>query len=256
MLVVGYTGEGVSSTINLIAGCPVSSPSPDAQRRTRRVKSYPVDVYHRNIDGIIDNSTRHPISLYEIPGFEGDRRDTHLIEYIRCLHTSVGIDLVLFCIRQPRRMLPVTCGKLRETLRDVRFAAVVTGLEREDDMRSWWTRPSRDLLDFKSPDGAYLELSDTESSNSARLGSPTSNGTALENGLGLSFVDHACVTTLSVAQVDMLSHLRYRREDSERQLGVLISKHCVENEKTPGTGALGRCISALNIRFLALKLRL
>ncbi|KIM59789.1 hypothetical protein SCLCIDRAFT_1217408 [Scleroderma citrinum Foug A] len=213
VLVVGNTGSGVSSTINLIAGWPVSNFGPDAPRLTRRVKSYRVDVAYTDTN-VGNHNHIHPISLYEIPGFEGNDHDYNakLIKYIHYLHKSVRIDLVLYCARQPLRMLPRTCEELRKTLQDVRFAAVVTGLERElGDMRDWWTRPSKE-------------------------GSTSSNGDALGSRLGLPFDDHACVTTLRAADTDHHPLLWDRRKKSEMELCALICRHCDRYEKVPGSG--------------------
>ena len=212
VLVVGNTGSGISSTINLIAGFPATrNTGPDASRLTWRVKSYPVDIDRTDTD-------KHPISLYEIPGFEGNNHNYNakLIKYIRCLHKSVRIDLVLYCARHPLRTLPHAFKALREGLRGVPFAAVVTGLEREPgNMRDWWTR--------------------------------SSNGAALERRLGLSFDDYVCVTTLPVTETDLRKEFRRRREESQVQLKALICRHC-DQEKVPGTGIpCPRYLAALDI---------
>lgn len=225
MLVVGNTGSGISSTINLIAGCPVSNSGPDAPRLTRRVKSYPVDIDHADINNsVVIHHNQHPISLYEIPGFEGHNHDAKLIKYIQCLHKSVRIDLVLYCVRHPLRRLPHTCEALKATLQGVPFAAVVTGLELEPrNMRDWWTRPSGE-------------------------GSRLSNGAALGSSLHLSFGDYACVTTLPAVHADHHPRLRDRRKESQVQLWALICRHCDRHDRVPGSGIpCPRYMAALDI---------
>lgn len=228
VLVVGNTGSGVSSTISLIAGFPGKNSSPDAQRRTRKAKLYSTEIDHTDINGVVSRNRSHPISLYEVPGFDGSGHDVQLLKYIRYLHKSVGIDLVLYCIRHPRRFLPDTSRSLREALQDVRFAAIVTGLEMERrPMQGWWTRRSEQ-------------------------GADGSNGAALQRVLRVSFDDHACVTTLSEKDTALNPRLQKLRKESQLQLWALISMHCSEHEKALGSGIpCERYMAALNIRTAA-----
>ncbi|KAL4079750.1 hypothetical protein J3A83DRAFT_1152667 [Scleroderma citrinum] len=214
VVVVGNKGVGVSSTINLIANYPVSTTSPDtvAPRHMRKANGCPAEVAHTNIGVATDGNTLpHLVSLYEMPGFEGTVRDYKVIKSIHRLHDKVGIDLVLYCTKHPHKGLPGTCKKLRGALQNVRFGAVVTGLERETSMKDWWT------------------------SRSTGRGDPdASNGATLEGRLGLSFDNYVCVTTLGEDQVGHHPKLLKQRKESQIQLWALICRHCDENEKRPG----------------------
>lgn len=182
VVVVGHTGVGVSSLVNLLAGYPASQKSPDAKQRTRRVQKHPILIRDRYV------------SLHEIPGFGGDIKDGTLINYVQSLHAHRGIDLVLYCM-QPRRetLMPQTFGLLRQYLRGVPFVAVVTALEYyPETMEHWWSRPSED--------------------------GRRSNGRILEEDVGMTFQDHVCVTTLPEANVAYYDVLQKRRGISGRDV--------------------------------------
>ncbi|KAI6108866.1 hypothetical protein EV401DRAFT_403196 [Pisolithus croceorrhizus] len=132
VVVVGRTGVGVSSLVNLLAGYPVSQKSPDAKQRTRRVQEHPnISVRERYV------------YVCEIPGFGGDIKvkDNTLINYVQSLHAHRGIDLVLYCMRPMKEtLMPQTFKQLQQNLHGVPFVAVVTGLEHyPGTMEQWWS---------------------------------------------------------------------------------------------------------------------
>lgn len=208
IVVVGYTGVGVSSLVNLLAGYPLSQNSPDARRRTRWFQKHAISIRQRHF------------SVYEIPGFGGDIGEETLINYVRSLHTHRGIDLVLYCMRPIREtLMPHTFGLLRQSLHEIPFVAVVTGLEYARVMEEWWSTPPEE-------------------------GKPT-NVQMLEE-LGMTFQDHVCVTTLPEADIVYNAALLKRRHRSEKDVQDLIYKYCEEGAKVPGTaGFLGRLVARL-----------
>ncbi|KAI6028225.1 hypothetical protein EDC04DRAFT_159011 [Pisolithus marmoratus] len=199
VVVVGRTGVGVSSLVDLLAGCPVSHKSPDAKQRTRRVQRHLISIGERYA------------SVYEIPGFGGDIKDDTLINYIRSLHARRGIDLVLYCMRSMKEtLMPQTFKLLRQNLRGVPFVAVVTGLEyHREKMEQWWTSPSGE-----------------------------GNGRILEERHEMTFEDHVCVTTLPEVNVAYSKTLQDLRHGSSVDVGNLVCKYCREGTKVEGTGGV------------------
>lgn len=198
IVVVGRTGVGVSSLVNLLAGCPVSQNSPDARPRTRRVQEHLISIRQRHI------------SVYEIPGFGGDIREETLIDRVRSLHTRRRVDLVLYCMRPLREtLMPQTFRLLRQNLREVPFAAVVTELEQLEMMEKWWSTPSEERK-------------------------PT-NGNMLGQ-LGMTFQDHVCITTLPEAMIATNETLMKLRGRSERDVSDLVCRYFQENPEAQGTG--------------------
>ncbi|KAI6159261.1 hypothetical protein EDD17DRAFT_908122 [Pisolithus thermaeus] len=161
IVVVGRTGVGVSSLVNLLAGCPVSRRSPD-------------DIWHTTGPGASHVNRRENVSVYEIPGFGRNIRDDTLIRSVRSLHAHRGIDLVLYCIRPVgETLMPQAFRLLRQNPQGVPFVAVVTGLEQPGMMEKWWSTPSEE-------------------------GKPTNEFMLKE--LGMTFQDYVCVTTLPEAR--------------------------------------------------------
>ncbi|KIK21129.1 hypothetical protein PISMIDRAFT_681684 [Pisolithus microcarpus 441] len=211
IVVVGHTGVGVSSLVNLLAGCPVSKDSPDARRRTRWVQEHAVSIRQRHF------------SVYEIPGFGGDIGEETLIKYVRSLHTHRGVDLVLYCMRPMRESFrPQTFRLLRQNLHEVPFVAVVTGLEHAGVMEKWWSTPSEE---GKSTNGNMLK------------------------GHGMTFQDHVCITTLLEAEIAYKTALLEQRDISEKEVKDLVCKYCQEDSKVQGTGGVcWRLTAGLGVR--------
>lgn len=206
IVVVGHTGVGVSSLVNLLAGFPLSQNSPDAKRRTRWFQKHVISIRQRHF------------SVYEIPGFGGDIGEETLISYVRSLHTHRGVDLVLYCMRPIRESLrPQTFELLRQSLHEVPFVAVVTGLEHAGVMEKWWSTPSEE----------------GKSTNENML-----------RGLGMTFQDHVCITTLPEADIANNKALLERRDMSEKEVRDLVCKYCREDSKVQPTGGVCRRLTA------------
>ncbi|KAI5981245.1 hypothetical protein EDD15DRAFT_429149 [Pisolithus albus] len=206
IVVVGRTGVGVSSLVNLLAGFPASGNSPDARRHTRRVQKHAISIRLRHF------------SVYEIPGFGGDIKEETLINYVRSLHTHRGVDLVLYCMRPIRgSLMPQTFRLLRRYLHEVPFVAVVTGLEHAGVMEKWWSTPSEE----------------GKSTNENML-----------RGLGMTFQDHVCITTLPEAEIAKNKALLMRRDMSEQEVRDLVCRYCWEDSKVQGTGGVCRRLTA------------
>ncbi|KAG6328142.1 hypothetical protein ID866_10947 [Astraeus odoratus] len=217
VVLVGHTGVGVSSTMNLIARYPVSRHAPDSKQHTRCVRRHQTDIHQRDV------------ALYEVPGFGGDIPDVDLMKYIVGLHENLGIDLLLYCMRpQSKTFMPRTFQTLRQYLQNVPFVGVMTELEKYPvTMAEWWTR----LPDSKE--------------NGAR-----SNKEALER-LGLEFNDHAGITTLPEDEVATNGILLKRREKSETDMLTLISRFCNAEKRSGSRGPCQRYLAALSMRSRA-----
>ncbi|KIJ59948.1 hypothetical protein HYDPIDRAFT_117846 [Hydnomerulius pinastri MD-312] len=202
VVVFGHTGVGVSSLINLIAGCPVSDSHADVKTCTRNVKGYPVPLFNKRF------------YLFEVPGFGGDLKDAAIIKLIQNLEKNHAIDLFIYCFRKKRdTLMPNALKQLRDGIpsaKGVPLIGVVTELEKigvcGEDMEDWWTVPSE-------------EGGDT-------------NGERLEAILGLTFDAHACVTTLPPKDVDLLEGLRKRRMYSEEVVKSIVVDLCTNPKRT------------------------
>ncbi|KAI6147847.1 P-loop containing nucleoside triphosphate hydrolase protein [Pisolithus tinctorius] len=131
VVIVGATGVGKSSIINAIAGEKRAQISSDTDACTRECKAFLVELK----PGVITE-------VWDTFGWDGS-----LIEkvtgHVQRLVNTRGVDLLLFCVRAGdtakshvdkfKRNIQPICGKR------ILVALVVTGLEGESDMDSWWT---------------------------------------------------------------------------------------------------------------------
>lgn len=197
VVIVGATGVGKSSVINAIAGEKRAQISSDTDACTRECKAFLVELK----PGVISE-------VWDTFGWEGS-----LIEkvtgHVQRLVNTRGVDLLLFCVRAGdtakshvdkfKRNIQPICGKR------IPVALVVTGLEGESDMDSWWTN-NKDA-------SVFHEL----------------------------VVDaHACVTT-SAKSADPI--YQQRIQSSRRRLRELVQRPIPSSislyELTPSLGALG-----------------
>ncbi|KAH7887158.1 hypothetical protein F5I97DRAFT_1110515 [Phlebopus sp. FC_14] len=195
----GQTGVGVSSLVNLIVGHPVATYSVDTKPCTLSVTDHDVSWDNKQF------------RLYEVPGFGGHFSDTDIIDSIQSLEEKVGIDLLVYCLRKKREtLMPENLKKIRAKMpAGIPIVAVVTELERyKGDMASWWTIPSE--------------------------GGKVANGKTLED-MGMTFADHACVTTLPPEDVAQNTTFRERRSHSENVVKNLVAKHCGGSKRRPRT---------------------
>ena len=138
VLVFGETGTGKSSLINMIAGNDVAKVSNDALGCTFGNVQYVVNEF---IDG-------SPIRLWDTAGLnEGEHGMVSSEQAMQNLYNLVynlkgGVNLLVYCIRATRfRDILLTNYELFSRIicqRMVPTVVVVTGLEYQDPMDSWW----------------------------------------------------------------------------------------------------------------------
>lgn len=145
VLVVGETGAGKSSVINLIAGEELADVSSSANGCTMEAKSY--DIVLTDNDGI-----GHHIRLFDTVGLNEPSLSKNdyftAIEKANVLITQLlrtgGIRLLVFCIRGGRitAVMQNNYHLFRDILcqNQVPVAFVITGMESEQPMEGWWKR--------------------------------------------------------------------------------------------------------------------
>lgn len=199
VVVFGRTGAGISSLVNLIAGSTVAQCHADTRPCTQKVTGH-----HASFAG-------KQFCIYDIPGFEGVSSESETIESIRSLEQERGIDVLVYCMRKARQtMMPDTLREIRRVVpSEVPIVAVVTELERvEGRMESWWTT---------QPEAGRL-----------------TNGQALEQR-GMSFDEHACVTTLPLEDVAHHDTFRERRKESQEVIHSILLGRCRGVKRKPGS---------------------
>ncbi|KAF8134420.1 hypothetical protein EV363DRAFT_1562009 [Boletus edulis] len=145
VLIVGETGVGKSSVINLIAGEKLADVSSSATGCTLDATSYNVVLTDRNGQG-------HHVRLFDTVGMNESSlsKNDYLVAIekanalINQLLRTGGIRLLIFCIRGGR-ITSVTQSNyhlFRDILcqNQVPVAFVITGMENEQPMEGWWTR--------------------------------------------------------------------------------------------------------------------
>ena len=148
VILVGERGSGKTSIINMIAG-KVVAPTSEATG-TRSCSVYPIPIGE-----LVYN-------VYDTPGLDAlELGSDPVTKLIKDMHG--GVDLLVFCLRGRLTEDAVAIYKhfSWSLLVNVPVIAVITGLEHEDPMQSWWTK-----------------------NNAAFM------------GYGMLFADCACVTTL------------------------------------------------------------
>ena len=145
VLIVGETGVGKSSVVNLIAGDPLATVHSGAGACTMEATSY--DIILPDNQGL-----SHHIRLFDTVGLnEPQFRKTDYLTAIEKANTLIcqlqrtgGIRLLLFCIRGGRitavmqNNYRLFCEILCQNKVPVAF--VITGLENEVSMEGWWER--------------------------------------------------------------------------------------------------------------------
>ena len=145
VLIVGETGVGKSSIVNLIAGESLATVHSGAGACTMAATSY--DVILPDAQGL-----SHHIRLFDTVGLnEPQFRKTDYLSAIEKANTLIcqlqrtgGIRLLMFCFRggritsvmqnNYRLFCDILCQK------KVPVAFVITGLENEGSMEGWWQR--------------------------------------------------------------------------------------------------------------------
>lgn len=145
VLVVGETGVGKSSVVNLIAGAPLAAVHSGAGGCTMEATSY--DVVLPDNQGF-----SHHVRLFDTVGLNEPQfgRNDYLTAIEKAntlicqLKRTGGIRLLLFCIRGGRitavmqNNYRLFCDILCQN--EVPVAFVITGLENEASMEGWWEK--------------------------------------------------------------------------------------------------------------------
>ena len=140
----------------------------------------------------------HAFDIYDIPGFGSDYAPEKTIGE---LYTERGIDLLIYCVRPKEGIARKIYNDVRSAVPErVPMVGVVTALEKYGEtMEDWWSGPRK-------------------------------NGDMLASR-GLKFVDHACVTTLSLEDVSYNMDLYERRYQSTQAVRNLIWRNCIGTKR-------------------------
>ncbi|KAF8551303.1 hypothetical protein OG21DRAFT_1499211 [Imleria badia] len=152
VILFGETGVGKSSVINLMAGDEVALTSSNLEGCTLEAREYSFTLP--------GPPGEMPFCIYDTVGLNESEIGVNTYfgaiekaqELVKSLHDAGGIDLLLFCIRGGR----ITATMQRnyrlffEFLceKKVPLALVVTHLEYEDVMESWWERNAETFEEY------------------------------------------------------------------------------------------------------------
>lgn len=132
--------------------------------------------------------------VYDIPGYGGGFTDTEITEIIQDIKSKKGIDMLVYCLRKKRdTMMPSVFREIRHVVpQKVPMVGVVTELERQEgSVESWWTK----------------------------------NGETLEK-MGITFDEHACVTTLAAEEVTGNERFSEFRLQSQEAVRGILARRC------------------------------
>lgn len=147
IIVVGETGAGKSSVINLLADKDVASVSSDVDTCTKAFAEYKFTV----------NSTE--VCAYDTMGFSSAHVDSlsRLVPYEKACNLISSlkskINIVLLCTNKDK--LSITTQHVYHLFNDFFFdgtvpvVLVATYREKENSMDSWWNRNSKDISKFR-----------------------------------------------------------------------------------------------------------
>ncbi|KAG2157256.1 P-loop containing nucleoside triphosphate hydrolase protein [Suillus clintonianus] len=212
IVIIGDSGAGKSSLVNLITRTQTARTSDDTMGCTTETTVYEHDFVTQ--DKILK------LQLFDTPGLRADslgmRPATRAVKnLIRTLMRNATIHILMYCVRRTR--------SVRALQRNYRFldsqvngrapiVLVVTGLEeRSPEMEEWWAAEEESLSD-----------------------------------LGMDFDGHACITALTIDECDTVE-LRQRRKQSYRAVRDLIKQHCPQNMGVPRLTTLPSARKTKNI---------
>ena len=128
VVLLGESGVGKSSVINLMAHCHVAETSSGIKACTQKAQPY-----------FFTLSSQIPLCIIDTPGIDAT---DNVIDVIKSLPNTQDIDLLLFCVKGGRFTDSTERAHylISELLRRHRvpLALVVTHLEEEDIMEDWW----------------------------------------------------------------------------------------------------------------------
>ncbi|KAI6011285.1 hypothetical protein EDC04DRAFT_778123 [Pisolithus marmoratus] len=192
VLVMGETGSGKSSVVNLLAGENVAEVSSGVNVCTAKT------IRHEaTIEG---QAARMEVDIWEVGGFNqpeakpGKNFEMSFdVELGPILQANAKVDVILFCMQGPK--LKMTTTRIFEYVNNifggrVTVVPVITNLERErENMENWWDR----------------------------------NGERVRN-MGLGGTEHACITGLQGARYETKS------AESRTSLVSILEGQCSSNQ--------------------------
>ncbi|KAG2357651.1 P-loop containing nucleoside triphosphate hydrolase protein [Suillus spraguei] len=200
VVIVGDTGAGKSSLVNLITGTQTAPTSPDAKGCTTDTIVYEHDIVTQ--DKILK------VQLFDTAGLDEGSQGTvpnaqarkALNSLFQTLMKKKAIHILVYCVQGTKdvRTLQRNYKLLHPKVKGkVPIVLVVTGLEtRNPDMEEWWRNNEKSISD-----------------------------------LGMTFAGHACITAVTINEGDT-SELKQRRQQSYQAVCNLIEHFRSQN----GTG--------------------
>lgn len=145
IVIFGETGSGKSSVINAIAGKQLAKTSDDATGCTPCYKRYPVSFSGQRFV-LFDTAGFGEGPAGRVPDPQAKRQLKSLLRQLMSSRSpSDGIDLLVYCMSSKTTALPAVVRAYdtfyaRVCRKKVPIVIVITGLENEPSMESWWDR--------------------------------------------------------------------------------------------------------------------
>ncbi|KAI6018392.1 hypothetical protein EDC04DRAFT_454647 [Pisolithus marmoratus] len=197
VLVMGETGSGKSSVVNLLVGTKVAEVSNEASACTTKTIGHTATIQGK--------TTPMKMHIWEVVGFNQpeDRYGKALdMDLDPIFQANARVDVILFCMQGSR--LRNTPTRIFEHLNNVLggriVVPVITNLEREEDMESWW--------------GKY--------------------GDRVGTCMGLSGTEHACITGLQDRKYEAKS-----MQSRALLISILEGRYSLHQNSIPAESILG-----------------